>query len=128
MKIYPTVLAYFIFVLVMALPPVLLIYFNQTEFIIPHFWILFSFLSGLTFLVIVLILFVQRKNAEIYTQAFLAGTTFKLLAALFFVLIFLRKNHVDKLAFAADFFYIYFLNMAFEVYGLLRNLRNQNLR
>jgi hypothetical protein len=112
----------------MALPPVLLIYFNQTEFIIPHFWILFSFLSGLTFLVIVLILFVQRKNAEIYTQAFLAGTTFKLLAALFFVLIFLRKNHVDKLAFAADFFYIYFLNMAFEVYGLLRNLRNQNLR
>jgi hypothetical protein len=28
----------------------------------------------------------------------------------------------------ADFFYIYFLNMAFEIYGLLRNLRNQKIR
>ena len=73
-------------------------------------------------------LFVQRKNSELYAQAFLAGTTVKILGTLFFVLVFLRKNQVDKLVFAADFFYIYFLNMAFEVYGLLRNLRNQNLR
>jgi hypothetical protein len=35
---------------------------------------------------------------------------------------------VNKYVFVADFFYIYFLNTAFEVYSLLCNLRNQNLR
>jgi hypothetical protein len=44
------------------------------------------------------------------------------------VLIFVMKNSINRYIFAGDFFYIYFLNMAFEIYGLLRNLRNQNLR
>ncbi len=79
-------------------------------------------------MVIVTVLVAQKKNTELVAPAFLAGTTVKILGTLFFVLIFLRKNHVDKLVFAVDFFYIYFLNMAFEVYGLLRNLRNQNSR
>lgn len=77
---------------------------------------------------IVTVLVVQQKNNELYASAFLAATTVKILATLFFVLFFLRKNHVNRYAFAADFFYVYFLNTAFEVYGLLRNLRNQNLR
>ena len=97
-------------------------------YIIPKFWILFGYIAVLTLLVTGTVLFVQRKNSELYAQAFLAGTTVKILCTLFFIVVFLRKNQVDKLVFAADFFYIYFLNMAFEVYGLLRNLRNQNLR
>ena len=63
-----------------------------------------------------------------YAQTFLAVTVFKILACLTFTLVFLLKNKVDKVVFAGDFFYVYFLNTAFEVYILLRNLRNQNLR
>ena len=128
MKATTTLIAFLIFILVIAIPPAALILTGQGAYIIPKFWILFGYISVLTLLVIVMVLFVQRKNSELYAQAFLAGTTVKILGTLFFVLVFLRKNQVDKLVFAADFFYIYFLNMAFEVYGLLRNLRNQNLR
>ena len=70
----------------------------------------------------------QFKNKEYFTQAFMVGTTVKILACLFFIVIFLIKNKVNKFAFLADFFYTYLLNMVFEVYLLLRNLRHKNLR
>jgi len=63
-----------------------------------------------------------------YAQAFLGATTFKLLACLVFVLIFIKETKPEKVPFVIDFMYLYFLNMAFEIYGLLRNLRNQNSR
>jgi len=63
-----------------------------------------------------------------YSQAFLGATTFKLLACLVFVLVFVKKTHPEKYVFVADFMYLYLLNTVFEIYGLLRSLRNQNLR
>jgi len=119
---------YVLFAIAIAIPPVLLISTGNTYYIIPRFWVLFGYVSLLTIATIIAVVMVQRKNAESAAQAFLAATTVKMLAILFFVLVFLLKNHVNKVVFAVDFFYIYFLNMAFEVYGLLRNLRNQNLR
>ena len=63
-----------------------------------------------------------------YAQAFLGGTTLKLLACLVFVLVFIRHNHPDKITFIVDFMYLYLFNTVFEIYGLLRNLRNQKLK
>lgn len=106
----------------------MLTYTGHTDLIVPKFWLLFFFLSGLTFLTVISILMVAKINNEMYAQAFLAATTAKLLACMFFALIFLLKNAVNRYVFVADFFYIYFLNMVFEIYGLLRNLRNQKIR
>jgi len=128
MKVYRTILLFVAFIIVIAIPPVLLNYTGNTDLLAPHFWLLFLFISGLTLIVIAAVLLSQRGNSEMYSQVFLAATTFKILACLIFMVVFLHKNHVDKLIFIADFFYVYFLNTAFEVYGLLRNLRNQNLR
>ncbi len=75
-----------------------------------------------------MVLIGQQIDAEKGTQFFLAATVFKILACLVFALVFLLKNKVNKYVFVADFFYVYFLNTAFEIYSLLRNLRNQNLR
>ena len=50
----------------------------------------------------------------------------KLLFSLTFVVIYLRKIRVDGVFFALEFFSLYFLFTAFEVYCLLRNLRDQN--
>jgi len=128
MKVFPSILAYLVFVLLLAIPPIILQHSGYADFFIPKFWLLFFFLSGLTFLVVGSILFVQVKNKEYYAQAFLTGTTVKILACLFFIVIFLMKNKVNKLVFLSDFFYTYLLNMVFEVYLLLRNLRHKNLR
>ena len=128
MKILPAILFYLVFVLLLAILPVTAQHNGYDDWLVPHFWGMFFFLSGLTFLVFCSILVVQQLNREYYVQAFLAATTVKILACLFFILIFLAKNKVNKYVFLADFFYTYLLNMAFEVYVLLRNLRHKNLR
>jgi hypothetical protein len=128
MKIVPAILSYLLFLVCLAAPPLILLHYGDNDLIAPKFWLVFFFISGLTFLVVCSILVVQLKNKEYYVQAFLAATTVKILGCLFFIVIFLLKNKVNKYAFLADFFYIYLLNMGFEVYILLRNLRHKNLR
>ncbi|WP_428328488.1 hypothetical protein [Mucilaginibacter sp.] len=128
MKTYKPVISFLIFTLLLAVPPVLLKYFYNGYLLVKGFWPMFLFLSVLTFIVVMFVLIIQQKNNEMYAAAFLGATTFKMLACLVFVLVFIKKNHPEKLFFVADFMYLYFLNTVFEIYGLLRNLRNQNLK
>jgi hypothetical protein len=128
LKSLKPVLSFLIFTILIAIPPLLLKYLDGGDLLVPGFWLMFFFMSGVTLIIIVFVLAVQKRNSEMYAQAFLGATTFKLLVCLFFVLIFIKKNRPDKLFFVADFMYVYFLNTVFEIYGLLRNLRNQNSR
>jgi hypothetical protein len=128
MKVLPSIFAYLGFVLLLSIMPVAAQHNGYADWLVPNFWLIFFFLSGLTFLVITAILLVQQKNKEHYVQAFLICTTVKILACLVFIIVFLAKNKVNKYVFLADFFYVYLLNMVFEVYVLLRNLRHKNLR
>ncbi len=43
-----------------------------------------------------------------------------------FALFYLHSYKADSARFLICFFYLYFLNTVFEVYGLLSNLRDQN--
>jgi hypothetical protein len=128
MKILPSILFYLSFVILLSIMPVAAQHNGYADWLVPNFWLIFFFLSGLTFFVLITILIVQQKNEEYYVQGFLAATTVKILACLVFIVVFLMKNKVNKYVFLADFFYIYLLNMVFEVYVLLRNLRHKNLR
>jgi hypothetical protein len=128
MKALPSIIAYIVFVLLLAIMPVTAQHNGYADWLVPNFWPIFFFLSGLTFLVVTTILIAQQKNKENYIQAFLISTTVKILACLVFIVVFLAKNKVNKYVFLADFFYVYLLNMVFEVYILLRNLRHKNLR
>lgn len=103
-------------------------YFGDKSLLIPQFWLLFAFVGGLTLFATIGILTAQSVSPELGTQAFMAATVIKLLACLVFVLVFFLKHKVNRPIFIADFFCLYFLNTGFEVYILLRNLRNQNLK
>ena len=128
MKVLPSIFAYLGFVLLLSIMPVAAQHNGYADWLVTNFWLIFFFLSGLTFIVITAILLVQQKNKDHYVQAFLICTTVKILACLVFIIVFLAKNKVNKYVFLADFFYVYLLNMVFEVYVLLRNLRHKNLR
>jgi F0F1-type ATP synthase assembly protein I len=121
-------LSFIIFSALLAVPPIILTYVENGYWLITDFWGVFIFLSLLTLIATFAVLLVQKNNSEMYGQAFLAATTFKLLATLVFILIFIKETKPLKIVFVVDFMYLYFLNMAFEIYGLLRNLRNQNSR
>ena len=128
MKTRTAITAFIIFAIILAIPPAALILTGNQHFLVPHFWLVFGFITGLTFLVMVAIIITKQVNPENYAQTFLATTVFKLLACLAFLVVFIMKTKVDKTVFVGNFFYLYFLNTAFEVYLLLRNLRNQNLK
>lgn len=128
MKVLPTVISFSLFVAALAILPVCLSFSGNQNLLVPHFWLMFFFVTALTLLVISGILVTQKINPENYAQTFLAATVFKILLCLGFVVVFMLKIKAEKTVFVANFFYLYFLNMAFEVYVLLRNLRNQNLK
>ena len=128
MKISKIVLSFLAFSALLAVPPFILNYLGEGFWLVPDFWGIFIFISAFTLFTIVLVLIVQQKSSAMYAQAFLGATTFKLLACLVFLVIFIKETKPQKAPFMVDFMYLYFLNMGFELYGLLRNLRNQNLR
>ena len=128
MKIYQALLFYIWFTVIIAIPPVALNAYGHADLIIPDFWLVFGFLSGLSLLVVTAILVVRQMYPAMFTEGFMGGTVFKILACIIFVFVFLAKNKVDKHVFLGDFFYVYLLNTAFEVYILLRTLRNKILR
>jgi hypothetical protein len=126
MKIFAVVLSFLLFTFIIALPPLALQYTGYRYFLAPGFWASFFFLSGVTLLALVVMLIVKQKEQDLFAQAFLGGTTFKILACLVFIFVLLAKYAGDKHVFVTDFFYIYLLNTAFEVYVLLRKLRHEN--
>ena len=93
-----------------------------------NFWLWFGFLAALTFFTVAGVVIGGRLKAENFAQIFLGATTIKLLLCLSFVVVHLFTHKENKLVFASNFFYLYFLNTGFEVYVLLRNLRHQKLK
>jgi hypothetical protein len=123
-----TIFNFLLFALSIALLPMIAGYTGGQSLLVPKFWIIYFFITLLTFGAILFVLIIGNVNKDTYAPAFLGATTFKMLACLIFVLIFLRRNHPERVIFVCDFIYLYFLNTAFEVYALLSNLRNQNLK
>ncbi|SHN19318.1 hypothetical protein [Mucilaginibacter sp. OK098] len=128
MKIYQALLFFLWFTFIIGIPPYYLKNYGHADMIMPDFWLIFFFLSGLTLLVVTGILVVRQMYPTMFSEAFMGATVVKILSCLIFVLVFLAKNKVNKYVFIGDFFYIYFLNTAFEVYILLRTLRHKILR
>ncbi len=128
MKISLTTLYFLLFTILIAAPPFALQSTGNTALLTTRFWTVFFYMSGLTFFVLMIMLIVGQKHPDYFAQAFLGGTTLKILASLIFILVFVRNNTLNKSIFLADFAYIYLLNMTFEVYILLRKLRHENLR
>jgi hypothetical protein len=128
MKIYQAILFFLWFTFIIAIPPYALNRYGRRDLLTPDFWVIFFFLSGITLLVVAGILIVRQMYPTLFSEGFMGATVFKILVCLVFVLVFLAKNRVNKHVFIGDFFYIYLLNTAFEVYILLRTLRNKNLR
>lgn len=112
----------------LAVVPVCLALTGNQYWLVSQFWVMFAFIGFLTLATLISVFLIQKLMPEYYAQAFLAATVFKMLACLVFMLVLVLKTTINKPVFMTNFFYLYFLNTGFEVYVLLRNLRNQNLK
>jgi len=128
MKIYYAIFFFLWFTFIIAIPPYALQNYGHADLITPNFWLIFFFLSGITLLVVTGILIIRQMYPTMFTEAFMGATVVKILGCLIFILVLTHKIKLDKYVFIGDFFYIYFLNTAFEIYILLRTLRHKILR
>ena len=99
---------------------------GKNEILIPKFWVIFGFLFFLTLIAYSVSLFGIKKGLESSAFVIIGAIAVKMLFAMGFVLAYLLKIKVEGVSFAAQFFSLYFLFTAFEVYALLCNLRHQN--
>ncbi|MBE7175350.1 MAG: hypothetical protein INR69_03055 [Mucilaginibacter polytrichastri] len=115
------------FTLFISVPPLLMEAQVIPDLRIPKFNVLFGFYTVLTLAVIISVLYVRRRgSAENSARTFLAATVLKLLLCMGIALFYILKFDADRSLFVLNFFYLYFLNTAFEMYALIRNLRHQN--
>jgi hypothetical protein len=85
----------------------------------------FCFIAGITFIAWLVASAGMRKGGETAVYTILGSVIVKLLFCMGFVLVYLLEFRVNSLDFALQFFSLYLLFTAFEVYCLLRNLRDQ---
>jgi hypothetical protein len=100
------------------------IVFAKADLFIAKFWVVFSFIAGITFIAFLVALFGIKRNPETGVMAIMASFVVKMLFSMGFVLFYVINIPVNKLLFVVNFFSLYFLFSGFEIYALLCNLRH----
>jgi len=120
---------YFIFVgLLIGVIAVLPVVFPDQQLFINNFWVMFGFLAGITYVAYVLVDIGIKRDPEVGVMAIMGSIAVKMIFCMAFVLIYSIKAKGIGLVFLLNFFSLYLLFTAFEIYCLLRNLRHQNLK
>lgn len=83
-------------------------------------WSIYLFNMAATFLIYLLLVFVN-KNFSTYTGFAFLGTSFiRMMAAVVFLIPFIKSNAIDPIIDITTFFIPYFLFLLFEVYFTIR--------
>ncbi len=125
MSLKRSLLYYILFTAFLAGIVVILPYvFPNTILFINKFWLVFCFLSGLTFIAYTVAFLGIKHKPETGVMAIMGSIVVKMLFAMAFVLFYVLKIPVNSLLFVLNFFSLYFLFSGFEIYALLCNLRH----
>jgi len=121
--------SYFVFVGLLIGVAVLLPSLFPSLVLFPaKFWLLFGFMAGITYIAYVVAYLGIKRNPETGVMAIMASIAVKMIFCMAFVLIYSIKAKGNGMIFTLNFFSLYLLFTAFEMYCLLRNLRHQNLK
>jgi hypothetical protein len=120
---------FFLFLIALASVPLALNYlYPEKEMLITNFWVLFGFFSGLTLIIFLTGFMMGKISNKASGQALLGGITIRFLFCMVIALVYISNFKVEPVKFMINFFYLYFFNTVFEIYCLMRNLRNQNTK
>lgn len=99
-----------------------------SSILIPHFWLLYFIFNGLTCITHLIVRWRMKISYRASGEALLASTVFRLIFSIILIFVYLSEIEVKPGLFLINFFYIYLSHTVFEIYCLLRNLRNQTLK
>jgi len=110
---------------VVAILPIL---FPEKQLLVKNFWVVFGFIAGITYIAYMLVDIGIKRDPEVGIMAIMGSIAVKMIFCMAFVLVYIIKAKGNGRLFVLNFFSVYFLFTAFEIYCLLRNLRHQNLK
>jgi len=120
---------YFILIgLLIGVAVVMPIILPEFQILVGSFWLIFGFLAGITYIAYLLAYVGINRNPEAGVMAILGSVILKMIFCMAFVLIYSINTKENGVLFVVNFFSLYLLFTAFEMYCLLRNLRHQNLK
>lgn len=120
---------YFVFTgILIGVAAILPQFFPHQAIFVAHFWLIFGFFAGITYIAYALIDIGIKRHPETGIMAIMASVAIKMIFCMAFVLIYSIKAKGLSTLFLLNFFSLYLLFSVFEVYCLLRNLRHQNLK
>lgn len=100
-------------------------YLPENKLLSPDVWGFLVFFAGITFLAYRLSMAGIKQGGESSVFFILGGVVLKLLLSMVFALVYIYTQQVDKIQFISNFFILYFIYTAFEMYSLMYNLRAQ---
>lgn len=115
---------YLVFLAVLGGLPAALVSFGGMPVLIAGFWDLFVLFALFTAAILLPALKWMKISDKVSGNILLGTLALRFLFCLVVLLIFMSRNEVDKVPFTLNFFYLYLFHSVFEIYCLLRNLRN----
>jgi hypothetical protein len=129
MRLIPYLQKFILFNMAVALVPFAIQFvFNRVDLLIPGFWLLFAAFAAVHLLIYIISSWGMIIGNKATVRLSLGGTSLKFLLWMIFTFFYLRKYHVDGAKFLFNFFYLYLLHSAFEIYSLFCNLRDQKIK
>jgi hypothetical protein len=95
--------------------------------LVPGFRDLFFVFGVFTPALILPALRLMRLGDKASGRVLLGTIVLRFLFCLVVLLVFLSRNNVDQRLFTLNFFYLYLFHSIFEIYCLMRNLRNSKI-
>jgi hypothetical protein len=97
---------------------------SAQDVLIPWFWGVFALMAGTTLIAYLSSWFGIKKGGEASILSLMAVMGIKIFICMGLAIVYLMNFKVKSAPFLIEFFSLYFLFTAFEVYFLLRNLRH----
>lgn len=126
MKLSRFLLLYASFTLLLAAMYFVVGQASSQNTLIPWFWGVFAFMAVITLVAYLFSWLGIKKGGEASILTLMAVMGLKIFICMGLAMAYLLNFKVKSSHFVTEFFSLYFLFTAFEVYFLLRNLRHQN--
>ncbi len=128
MKVFPfNILFIVLTILLVASIYFLQSYYPNSGWLSKDILAFLVFFAGTSFLAYQISMLGLKKGGESSILFILGGVTIKLLLSMVFAFIYVYTHKVDKVQFISNFFILYFIYTAFEIYSLMYNLRAQKI-
>jgi hypothetical protein len=101
---------------------------NTSGLISNDIYLFFAFFASITYFAFQISMAGIKKGGENAIIFLLGGVAAKLLLTMIFALVYVYSHKVGKIQFLSNFFILYFIYSAFEIYSLLYNLRAQKIQ